>query len=268
MSRHASHGAPRPRPRRPAGLTAPPRLALTLSLAAFVAGCGDRLENIGKAPEFTAPGEAQQPAPPVTAHRVALATPPPAPAPEGYAVASLWRSGPESLFGDRRARTQGDILTVVIEIDDQAQIDNATERNRSNSEDMSVSALFGLPALIDDALGFSTDPSAGVGSSSSSSGDGSVQRSEKITLRIAATVVDVLPNGHMVVAGNQEVRVNYELRDLQVAGIVRPNDISRKNEITYDKMAEARIAYGGRGQITDVQQPRYGQQVLDVILPF
>lgn len=243
-------------------------LALTLALTALSAGCADRLENIGRAPDFTAPGEAQQPAPPVTPQRVALATPPPKPAPPPYAVASLWRSGPESLFGDRRASTQGDILTVVIEIDDEAQIDNATERNRSNSEDLSVSALFGLPALIDNAFDVPLDPAAGLGSSSSSSGDGSVQRSEQITLRIAATVVDVLPNGHLVVAGNQEVRVNYELRDLQVAGIVRPNDISRKNEITYDKMAEARIAYGGRGQITDVQQPRYGQQVLDVLLPF
>ena len=249
---------------RPASLA----LALTLALTALTAGCADRLENIGRAPDFTAPGEAQQPAPPVTPQRVALATPPPKPAPPPYAVASLWRSGPESLFGDRRASTQGDILTVVIEIDDEAQIDNATERNRSNSEDLSVSALFGLPALIDNAFDVPLDPAAGLGSSSSSSGDGSVQRSEQITLRIAATVVDVLPNGHLVVAGNQEVRVNYELRDLQVAGIVRPNDISRKNEITYDKMAEARIAYGGRGQITDVQQPRYGQQVLDVLLPF
>ena len=241
---------------------------LLLIAALLLAGCGDRLNNVGKEPEFTAPGNAVRPPPPVTAQRRAIATPPEPTPPPGYAVASLWRSGPDSLFGDRRAQSVGDILTVVIEIDDEANINNASERNRSASEDVSVSALVGLPSLLDGAFGVNTDPAAGIGSSSTSSGDGSVTRAEEITLRIAVTVVDQLPNGHLVVAGNQEVRVNYELRDLQVAGIVRPEDISRRNEITYDKMAEARIAYGGRGQIYDVQQPRYGQQVVDVLMPF
>jgi flagellar L-ring protein precursor FlgH len=133
---------------------------------------------------------------------------------------------------------------------------------------MSVSALFGAPALINNAFGISVDPAAELSSSSASTGAGSVSRDETIELRIAATVMDVLPNGHMVIAGAQEVRVNFELRDLQVSGIVRPEDVSRRNEITYDRIAEARIAYGGRGQITDVQQPRYGQQIADIVLPF
>ncbi len=243
------------------------RVPVLLALV-LLSACAERLENIGREPVFTAPGEAQRPAPPVAARRVAIATPPPPEPAAPYAAASLWRSGPESLFGDRRARTLGDILTVVIEIDDEARINNATDRSRQNSEDLSVGALFGLPNLVGRALDVPLDPGADIASSSRSSGEGSVSRNEEITLRIAATVVDVLPNGHMVVAGNQEVRVNYELRDLQIAGIVRPEDISRRNEITYDKMAEARIAYGGRGQITDVQQPRYGQQVLDAVLPF
>ncbi|MFT6772474.1 MAG: flagellar L-ring protein precursor FlgH, partial [Paracoccaceae bacterium] len=124
------------------------------------------------------------------------------------------------------------------------------------------------PALISNAFGIATDPGAQLSSSSASNGAGSVSRNEKITLRVAATVMDVLPNGHMVIAGAQEVRVNFELRDLQVSGIVRPEDVTRRNEITYDRIADARIAYGGRGQITDVQQPRYGQQIADIILPF
>lgn len=249
-----------------------PRPALHLTVAAALAlaalsGCA-RLDHLGREPSFTAPGEAVRPVPPVAPTRVALATPPPEPIQPGYAAASLWRSGPESLFGDRRARRQGDILTVVIEIDDTAEISNSTERSRGASEDLSVSHLFGLPAVIQNALNFDPAQSVKLGSGSESAGEGAVRRNERIALRIAVTVADVLPNGHLVVAGNQEVRVNYELRDLQVAGIVRPEDISRRNEITYDKMAEARIAYGGRGQIMDVQQPRYGQQVLDVILPF
>ncbi|SOH95097.1 flagellar L-ring protein precursor FlgH [Monaibacterium marinum] len=180
---------------------------------------------------------------------------------------SLWRSGPSSLFGDRRASVLGDILTVVIEIDEQAEISNGTDRSRSGQEGMSVSSLFGLPESLA-GRGVSLDPAVEASSTSGSSGSGSTRREEEITLRVAATVVDILPNGHLVVLGSQEVRVNYELRDLQVAGIVRPEDISRQNEITYDKIAGARIIYGGRGQITDLQQPRYGQQLLERVLPF
>ncbi|MEM1313170.1 MAG: flagellar basal body L-ring protein FlgH [Pseudomonadota bacterium] len=243
------------------------RVAVLAMATAAAAGCG-RLEKVGEPPSFTAPGAPERAAPPPTPDRLALAARPPVAPPPRYTASSLWRSGPESLFGDRRAKTLGDILTVAIEIDDEAEISNGSERRRSSSEDLSVSALFGIPELIDNAFDIDLDPAAGIDSGSQTRGEGAVRRNEKIALRIAATVVDVLPNGHLVVAGNQEVRVNFELRDLQVAGIVRPEDISRQNEITYDKMAEARIAYGGRGQITDVQQPRYGQQVLDVVLPF
>ena len=242
--------------------------ALTgLALLIAAAGC-ERLDNVGKAPEFTAPGAPQAPAPPPAPRRVALATPPPEIPPQGSAASSLWRQGPNSLFGDRRAKRAGDIVTVVIEIDDSADISNTTQRNRAGSESMNVSALLGLPTLVQDAFNVSTDPGAALDSASSSSGSGSVSRAESIELRVAATVVDVLPNGHMVIAGNQEVRVNYELRDLQVSGIIRSEDVSRRNEITYDRIAEARIAYGGRGQISDMQQPRYGQQIADIILPF
>lgn len=240
---------------------------LSLATLAALSACS-RLENVGQKPRFTAPGEAEKAPPPIAPQRVALATPPPISQAPYYAVGSLWRSGPESLFGDRRAKTLGDILTVVIELDEEAEIKNDTRRRRSGSEDVSVSAFYGLPALIDNAFDIDLDPSVGIESDGQSAGSGRVKRDEEITLRVAASVVEVLPNGHLVIAGNQEIRVNFELRNLQVAGIVRPEDISRRNEITYDKIAEARVDYGGRGQITDVQQPRYGQQVLDVVLPF
>jgi flagellar L-ring protein precursor FlgH len=164
----------------------------------------------------------------------------------------------------------GDILTVVIEIDDEATISNQTNRSRSGSESASVEALLGLPSIADGILpgGDTLNPGVSLEGNSTSRGQGGVSRAEQITLRVAATVTDVLPNGHLVVYGSQEVRVNFELRDLQVAGVIRPEDISRRNEISYDKIADARVAYGGRGQITDLQQPRYGQQVLDMVLPF
>ncbi|ETX29688.1 flagellar basal body L-ring protein FlgH [Roseivivax isoporae] len=184
--------------------------------------------------------------------------------------ASLWNGGRRSLLGDRRALQQGDILTVVIEIDEEAEISNRSERNRSGSESLGIPQLFGVPQKVDKSLpdGATLGDAVSITGGSSASGDGTVRRNEKLTLRVAATVVDVLPNGVLAISGTQEVRVNFELRELLVTGYVRPEDISRLNEITYDKIASARISYGGRGQISDMQQPRIGQQVLDAVLPF
>jgi len=184
--------------------------------------------------------------------------------------ASLWTGARGSLLGERRAMERGDIMTVVIEIDDRAEISNSSDRSRSASQSLSLPQLFGLPQRVDPNLpeGASLSNAVSVDSNSSANGDGSVSRNERLTLRVAATVVDVLPNGVLSISGQQEVRVNFELRELLVTGFVRPNDITRQNEITYDKIASARISYGGRGQITDVQQPRIGQQVLEAIVPF
>lgn len=245
-------------------------IAPLMLVLATTSACG-RLENVGKEPAFS-PLDA--PANPVAVGvapaRAAIAAAPPVEARIGQERASLWRSGPSSLFGDRRASRGGDILTVLIEIDDEAQIKNSSSRSRSGSDSLAIPQLVGIPQTLDRLLpdGASSSNLADLNSASASAGEGAVQRNERIALRVAATVVDVLPNGHLVIQGSQEVRVNYELRDLQVAGIVRPEDISRQNTITYDKIAGARIAYGGRGQISDMQQPRYGQQVLDIVLPY
>ncbi|WP_299562764.1 flagellar basal body L-ring protein FlgH [uncultured Sulfitobacter sp.] len=184
--------------------------------------------------------------------------------------ASLWSPARASLLGDRRAMVRGDIMTVVIEIDEKAEISNSSDRSRSGSETLGIAGLAGLPQRLDQRLpeGASAAELVGIDSQSNSSGDGSVKRKEKLELRVAATVVDVLPNGVLAISGTQELRVNFELRELLVTGYVRPADISRQNEITYDKIASARVSYGGRGQISDVQQPRLGQQVLDAVLPF
>jgi flagellar L-ring protein precursor FlgH len=229
-----------------------------------LAACA-RLEEVGKAPAFSPLEGSYQ-------HHAMYSTPVPESSdPDGQTDASsLWTAGRSSLFGERRAETRGDILTVVIEIDDKAEISNSTGRNRSSSEDLGIPQLFGLPQRIDEILpeGATMAEAVQTESSSSFAGDGSVQRNEKLELRVAVTVVEELPNGVLRIEGQQEVRVNYELRELIVSGYVRPTDISRQNEITYDKIAGAHISYGGRGQITDVQQPRYGQQIADAILPF
>ncbi|WP_412551258.1 flagellar basal body L-ring protein FlgH [Shimia sp. MIT910701] len=235
-----------------------------LLVALAVSGCG-RTDHMGKAPSFTPTTNNQE--------HYAMMNPP---LPQQASVsrrsdtASLWSGNKASLLGDRRAASRGDILTVVIEVDEKAQIKNESERNRSGSDSLSLPALAGLPQRINERLptGATTDPLVDISSDSKSSGDGSVKRSEKLTLRVAATVVDVLPNGVLAIEGSQELRVNYELRELLVSGFARSEDISRKNEITFDKIASARVSYGGRGQITDMQQPRWGQQVMDAVLPY
>lgn len=203
----------------------------------------------------------------VTAERAAIAVPAPQAARYEYQQASLWNTGPSGLLGDRRARTLGDLLTVSIEIDEQAEMKNTTSRTRAGSEGAALDAAFGITKI----LPFDTtmlSPELDISTESSFKGNGSTKRNEKLQLRVAATVVQVLPNGQLVIQGDQEVRVNNELRDLQVTGIVRPEDISRHNEIEYDRIAGARISYGGRGQLTSAQQPRYGQQITDQILPY
>ncbi len=242
-------------------------LATALAAALTLAGCSDT--PIGQTPQMTSIGVVAPDALPIlTAERMALAVPPPQPASHSYQQGSLWNTGPSGLLGDKRARTVGDLLTVVIEIDDEAEMRNTSSRTRSGSEEVGIQTIFGIENLLPNEITTRLNPSLGVEGDSSYRGQGSTRRNEKLTLRIAATVVRVLPNGQFVIQGDQEVRVNYELRDLQVAGIVRPEDISRHNEIAYDRIAGARIVYGGRGQVTSAQQPRWGQQVTDRIAPF
>ncbi|SIS50127.1 flagellar L-ring protein precursor FlgH [Roseivivax lentus] len=236
----------------------------TLLLALLLAGC-NRVGHVGEAPDFTNPGLGDE-------HKAMVYSMvgEPLPGTGRPDVASLWDSGRHSLLGDRRAGAKGDIMTVVIEIDEKAEISNSTNRSRSGSESLGIPQLFGVPQIISEdlPLGATIDPAISIDSNSASGGQGSVRRNEKLTLRVAATVLQVLPNGILQISGSQEVRVNFEIRELLVTGYVRPADITRQNEITYDKIASARISYGGRGQISDMQQPRYGQQVLDIITPF
>ncbi|MHA1530310.1 MAG: flagellar basal body L-ring protein FlgH [Alphaproteobacteria bacterium] len=245
------------------------RRSLLALIGATLTACNGQLDHLGRPPTLTPPGGADMAVAPPAPERVALMPPPPPP-PDTAMTASLWQSGPKSLFGDRRARRRGDILTVVIEIDDEAKIRNSTSRGRTGEDSVSIGALYGLATVAQKLMpnGSTLDPAVSASGSTTSTGDGAVTRNEEVTLRLAATVEGVLPNGHLVIRGSQEVRINFELRDLQVSGIVRPEDISRQNVITYDKIADARIVYGGRGQITDMQQPRYGQQIVDLLSPF
>ncbi|MEW6450814.1 MAG: flagellar basal body L-ring protein FlgH [Pseudomonadota bacterium] len=193
--------------------------------------------------------------------------PMPTPQPASYSPNSLWRNGSRAFFKDQRAHQVGDILTITVNLNDKANIANETQRSRQNKEDSGIDNFFGkskvpvMNAAVPTRI-FTADSNA------SSDGKGSINRNEQLLTNVAAVITQVLPNGNMVIEGKQEIRVNFEVRELIIGGIVRPEDIASDNTLDSSKIAEARIAYGGRGQITDVQQPRYGQQVLDVLLPF
>jgi flagellar L-ring protein precursor FlgH len=243
------------------------RLVLTgalLATSAITSSCSsiDRLSQIGEQPKLAAiENPAAQPG------YKPVQMPMPKPETASYNANSLWRNGSRAFFKDQRAARIGDLLTVTVNITDKANIANETQRSRTNKEDSGITDFIGaktitqvnkiLPGRI-----LSADSTA------SSDGKGSVNRQEALQTNVAAVVMQVLPNGNLVVEGKQEIRVNFEIRELIVAGIVRPEDIQSDNTIDSSKIAQARIAYGGRGQITDIQQPRYGQQVMDVLLPF
>jgi flagellar L-ring protein FlgH len=243
-----------------------PSILVLGGLALALSGCmGDRLDHLGKPPSMS-PMENPQDDPSYRSVKLPMPVQPPA-QPQ---TASLWQSGARAFFKDQRASKVGDIMTVVIDIDESAKIDDTTTRSRDNGETAGVPHFFGLETALGGIMpdGFDPNKLIDMSSTSNSTGAGKVDRKEKIELQVAAIIVDQLPNGNFVIAGRQEVRVNYELRELLVQGIIRPEDVSPANSINYKQIAEARISYGGRGQITDVQQPRYGQQVLDMVLPF
>ncbi|MBP0492501.1 flagellar basal body L-ring protein FlgH [Roseomonas indoligenes] len=234
----------------------------------LLAGCGtaERLARIGHAPEMAPIAD-----PTRNPDYRPISMPMPAPQDSRNLVAnSLWRPGSRTFLRDQRAAAVGDLITVLVSINDNAALSNSTGRSRDNSENMGIPRLLGLDASYARFLPNGIDPSKLLEASSANSsvGKGEIRRTEAVTMRVAATVTQVLPNGNLVVSGRQQVRVNQEMRDLSIAGIIRPQDIASDNTVQHDRLAEARIAYGGRGTVSDVQAPRYGQQVLDAILPF
>jgi len=236
-------------------------LLLALCALVLLGGCASRqqLAEIGREPALSPVGSGIDPA----ATAASLEDYPKAPA-SPVKRFSLWDDRQSRLFTDPRALRTGDILTVKIRIDDRADLQNETERSRTTRRSLEAEAEFDWD-FIDLPSG---SLEGGIGSGTSTEGEGSTARSENIDLLVAAVVTDVLPNGNLAIRGSQEVRVNAELRVLTIAGIVRPKDIGAENTISYERIAEARISYGGRGRLTEVQQPPYGQQVLDTVLPF
>ncbi len=240
-------------------------LLITLTLATALTGCGaaNQLSEIGKTPKLSAIED-----PTAQPGYKPVSLPQPAPEPAVYTANSLWRSNDQSFFRDGRARRVGDILTINVTINDEAEFENTTERNKTSNRSLGVGtgvlgSIFSLIPGISD-----TSAVLSANASSDTEGEGTIERSEALTTTIAAVIVQQLPNGNLVIEGKQEVRVNFEIRELVVAGIIRPDDIQPDNTIESSKIAQARISYGGRGQISTLQQPGYGDQIVDIVAPF
>ncbi len=233
------------------------RVCVCIITAVLVSGCGSgAFREIGTEPALSPVGAGLDPAEASPAEYAEYPSPP-------VKRFSLWNDRQSRLFTDPRALSPGDILTVRIRINDRAKFKNESERSRTASR-----SLGGELEYEWDGVGSGGSADGSIGSRTSSSGDGATERSENLELSVAAVVTSVLANGNLVIKGSQEVRVNAELRILTIAGIVRPSDIGPENTISYERIAEARISYGGRGRLTEVQQPPYGQQILDRFLPF
>lgn len=243
------------------------RAALIVSAAALSLGaCSTAIEAV-RGPELAPIG---YPAALVPTSQTYLPSPEQQQADRAASANSLWRTGARTFFGDQRARRVGDIVTVSIDIDDRAQTQNSTERSRTNEISGGISNFFGLENSLGRAFPGGFDPAnlVGLAGGSNANGSGSVNRSEKVSLTIAAVVTDVMSNGNLVIQGRQEVRTNREVRELTVAGIVRPEDISSANTIAHTQIAEARISYGGRGDISRVQATPAAQSLVERFSPF
>jgi flagellar L-ring protein precursor FlgH len=252
-------------PRRHSAATFAPILAVVLSFALGGCNLASRLAAIGEPPALS---RIEDPTTLREYRPVALPMPPP----ESVVrhANSLWRPGARQFFKDQRARRIGDILTVNVNIKEKAALNNSTERSRNSKETADLPAFLGYEGSLSRILPNAIAPQAliDLGSDSGSKGSGKIEREETISLKVAAVVTQILPNGNLVIQGRQEVRVNYEVRELMVTGVVRPEDIASTNSVNHTQIAEARIAYGGRGQVSDLQQPRYGQQLFDIVFPW
>jgi flagellar L-ring protein precursor FlgH len=234
--------------------------ALAVLMIVVAGGCATDPRDIGRPPTLSAVGSGLQ------ADRVAMPTEPSRP-PEYRPGNSIWQDSSASLFRDPRAAKIGDVVTVKISINDKATLDNNSKRSRDSKMNFKPDLTYDINLGTNTSTG-DASIDASVDSGTSTDSKGGITRSEKVELLVAAVVTGVLPNGNLVISGSQEVRVNFEVRELTVAGIVRPRDISTDNSISYDKIAEARISYGGRGRIMEVQQPAWGQQIVDIFTPY
>ena len=237
----------------------------TAAVASLLTGCAaiDRIKQLGE-PVALAPIDNPTAKPGYKPVQMPMPTPQPA----SYNPNSLWRNGSRAFFNDQRAHIVGDILTVKVNINDTAQFQDQTQLSRTSTEDTEITNFIGANTIGNAAKAVLPGSILTASGNSQMNGQGNINRNDQLLTNVAAVVTQLLPNGNMVIEGKQEIRLNTEVRELIVAGVVRPEDIQSDNTIELPKIAEARLAYGGRGTLTNIQTERWGQQVVDVALPF
>ncbi len=243
-------------------------LAALMALAVTLSACGDtitRLAEVGGGPELT---KITNPTAQPEYRPVSMPMPTPEMAENN--PNSLWRAGARAFFKDHRAKEIGDILTVTLDFSDKATLNNTTTRVRADTEDTGVTNLLGLENEFTKVLPQGLNPAAAISFSTAhdTEGTGKVDRSEVVQVSIAAVVTQILPNGSLVIMGRQEMLINKELREMMVTGVVRPGDIDSDNSVQHTSIAEMRVAYGGRGTLSELQKPRWGTQIWDILFPF
>ncbi|MGN6670351.1 MAG: flagellar basal body L-ring protein FlgH [Candidatus Nucleicultricaceae bacterium] len=239
-----------------------------LSLFLLSLGGCKTLDKIDAAGELTPMTHIQNPQAKPDYQPVTM--PMPNPKPPYGSPNSLWRTGAQGFFKDQRASQVGDILTVVVNFTDTVNFSNATDTNRNSQTNTGVSNLLGFENKAKSLFPHAFDNTKlfNMQSNPTHNGTGSIKRTDQMVTNVAASIVQLLPNGNFVISGRQEVRVNNELRELLIEGIVRPEDITAANSIDLTKIAEARISYGGRGVLTNIQEAPVGQQIIEAISPF
>lgn len=242
------------------------RAGSMFALVALVTACATKPLEIGREPDLSAVGAGLQSSP-LTVSPGTASTPADPPAKGGTPGGSLWRDRGADFFKDPRARRPGDIMTVAISVKDKASFDNSSKRSRDASHGFGLDVSHKMD-IGGAATAGSAKADSALKANTAQDGKGAIARSESIDLRIAAVVTGVLPNGNLIIQGSQELRVNYELRVLTVSGIVNIADIKADNTISYERIAEARMSYGGRGRIMEVQQTSWGHPLIDLVFPF
>lgn len=216
----------------------------------------------------TLPMQEDDPQPKVAEQIVVPPVPPPwmTEKVEEKQTGSLWTDTSSSLWKDVKACRVGDIVTITVSEQSQASKQSSTQTGKTKdfSGDFKFVGLTAGDKLVMDQGNFGYKGKF----DNQFQGNGVTSKADSMSTYMTATVVQVLPNGNLLIRGSRWTKVNDELQQIVLEGVVRPNDINRKNEVLSQNIADAKIFFTGKGPVTAQQKPGWLLQFLDVVNPF